>query len=56
MDVLPIPPAPMRAVGERFSARPRILSIMSARPKQALGAGGGDSPSALDTKIRRRFY
>ena len=52
MDVLPIPPAPMRAMGARFSARPTIFSINLLRPKQALGAGGGDSPSALDANIR----
>ena len=51
MEVFPIPPAPMRAVGVRFSARPTIPSIMSPRPKQTLGAGGGDSPSMLGTNV-----
>ena len=32
MDVLPIPPAPMRASGVRFPARLTILSINSSRP------------------------
>ena len=48
MDVFPIPPGPMRAIGVRFSARPTISSITSLRPKQTLGGGGGDSPSMLD--------
>ena len=52
MDVFPIPPAPMRAIGVRFSARPTIFSISSLRPKQALGRGGGGSPSALDANLR----
>ena len=52
MDVLPIPPVPMRASGVRFSARPTIFSINSSRPKMALGGGGGDSPSVLDTNMR----
>ena len=44
MEVFPIPPAPMRAMGSRFSAIPTSFSMSSPRPKQALGAGGGDSP------------
>ena len=40
----PNPPAPMRATGSRFSAKPATSSISSLRPKQALGGGGGDSP------------
>ena len=36
MDVFPIPPGPMRAVGVVFSARPTILSTNSPHPKQAL--------------------
>ena len=48
MDVFPIPPAPMRATGVKSSARSTILSINSPRPKQALGAEGGDSPEILD--------
>jgi len=51
MDVFLIPPAPMRAVNVRFSARPTISSINSLRPKQTLGAGGGDSPGAADAGI-----
>jgi hypothetical protein len=52
MEVFPIPPAPMRAMGVRFSVRPTIFSISSSRPKQALGGGGGDSPSTLDVDVR----
>ena len=55
MDVLPIPPAPMRATGFRFSARSMTFSINSSRPKQALGDGGGDSPCTLGARIRPRF-
>ena len=51
MAVLPIPPGPMRAIGVRFSARPRTSSISSPRPKHALGGGGGDSPGVLDLGI-----
>jgi hypothetical protein len=51
MDVFPIPPAPMRAMGVNSSARPTIFSISSSRPKQALGRGGGDSPSILGANI-----
>ena len=47
MDVFPIPPAPMRAMGVRFSAKPTILSISSSRPKHALGGGGGNSPGGM---------
>ena len=54
-DVLPIPPAPMRAIGVRLSARPMIFSINSSRPIQAPG-GGGDSPSILGSNVRSRFY
>ena len=43
MDVFPIPPAPMRAIEVRFSARPMIFSISSSRPKQGPGGGGGSS-------------
>ena len=46
MDVLPIPPAPIRAIGVKFSARPTIFSISSVRPKQA-GGGGGHSPGGI---------
>ena len=52
MDVFPIPPGPMRAVEVRLSVRPSIFSISSPRPKQALGGGGGDSPSMLDVNVR----
>ena len=52
MDVFPIPPAPIRAIGVRFSTSPTIVSINSSRPKQALGGGGGDSPGLLDESVR----
>jgi len=47
MDVFPIPPAPMSAIGVKVSARPMILSISSSRPKHTLGGGGGDSPGGI---------
>ena len=55
MEVLPIPPVPIRANGVRFSARLTISSISSSRPKKALGGGGGDSPGVLDTNISYRY-
>ena len=54
MDVFPIPPAPMRAIGIRLSTRSTISPMSFSRPKKALGGGGGDSPGMLDTEIRRR--
>jgi hypothetical protein len=56
MDVFPIPPGPMRAMGVNFSARSTIFSISSSRPKQALGGGGGDSPNTLDVNISRWIH
>src|ERR1700759_2525559 len=47
MDVFPIPPAPMRAIGVLFSARPMIFSINSLRPKHDLGGWGASSPGML---------
>ena len=38
------------AIGLTFSARETTLSTSSSRPKQALGCGGGDSPSMLYLK------
>ena len=52
MDVFPIPPEPIRAIGFRVSARQMTFSISSSRPKHALGAGGGDSPSVLDSSVK----
>ena len=52
MDVLPVPPGPMRAIGVRFSTKPRISSIKLSRQKQALGARGVDSPGILDANTR----
>ena len=52
MDVLPIPPAPMRAMDVKFLVRQMIFSITSSRPKQA-GSGGGNSPGGiLDVHVR----
>ena len=45
IDVFPIPPAPTRATGSRFLAKPTTAWISSSRPKQALGGGGGNSPT-----------
>ena len=47
IEVFPIPPGPMRAIGVECSARPTILSISSSRPKKSLGGGGGDSPRGV---------
>jgi len=52
MDVLPIPPGPIRTVGVRSSVKLTIFSINPSRPKKNLGAGGGDSPDALDANMR----
>jgi len=52
MDVFPIPPTPIRAIGVRRSAKSAISSISSLRPKKSLGDGGGNSPGALDASIR----
>ena len=51
MDVLPIPPAPRRASGVRFSARWTISSTSSSRPKKILGGGGGRAPCPLDANM-----
>jgi hypothetical protein len=51
MEVLPIPPAPMRAMEVRCSPKPTIFSIHSSRPKKIPGGGGGDSPGTLDANI-----
>ena len=56
IDVLPTPPAPMRAIGSRFSARLTTFSINSFRPKKALGGRGGGSPRTLDANMRLRIY
>ena len=56
MEVLPIPPAPIRAIGESFPASPTISSISSSRPKKALGGGGRDSPGTLDANIRSEIH
>ena len=44
IDVFPIPPAPTRAIGTRFSAKSTTVSTSSSRPKHVLGGGGGNSP------------
>lgn len=47
IDVFPIPPGPMRAMGSNFLASPMTFSTDPSRPEQAPGAGGGDSPRKL---------
>ena len=47
MDVFPIPPAPMSAMGLRSSARLTTFSISSSHPKNDLGGGGGNSPRGI---------
>ena len=53
MDVFPIPPAPISAIGVRRFAERTILSISSSHPQKILGVGGGSTPDTLDTNIRR---
>jgi len=50
MDIFPIPPAPIRAIGTQRSVKPTIFSINLSRPKKTPGGGGGDSPGMLDVK------
>ena len=52
VDVLPIPPAPIKTIGVRRNMKSTIFSINSSRPKKILGGGGGDSPDKLDTNLR----
>jgi hypothetical protein len=56
MEVLPIPPAPMRATEVRWSAKPTNLSIHSSRPKKTPGGGGGNSPYTLNANIRCQIH
>ena len=56
VEVLPIPPAPIRAIGVRCSVNPTIFSINSSRPKKTLGGGGGGSAGTLDPNIRGGIY
>ena len=49
IDVFPMPPAPIRAIGVSCCANPMISSINLSRPKKTLGRGRGSSPGALDT-------
>ena len=51
-----MPPAPMRAIEVRLSARPIIFSMSSSRPKQAPGGGGGNSPGILNSMVRDLDY
>ena len=53
MDVSPIPPAPVRAIGVRYRGEQTIFPINLSRPKETLGYGGGSSPGALDGNARR---
>jgi len=46
IEVLAIPPMPMRATGASCCAKLTILLISLSRPKKTLGRGG--SPGTLD--------
>ena len=52
IDVLPIPPAPSRAIDLRSFAESMISSTKSSRPKKNPGGGGGDSPNGLGKEMR----
>jgi len=52
VDVLPIPPAPIRAISVRRCAKRTIFSTNSPHPKNALGGGGGSSSGTLDVNVR----
>ena len=56
MEVLPIPPAPIRATGRNRSAKLTVSSISSSRPKKTLGGGGEDSPGTLGLDVRNEIY
>ena len=57
MDVLPIPPVPVRAIDVKSSARSTIISTNSLRPKKTFGAGGGNSPRGpLGVEVRPWVY
>jgi hypothetical protein len=45
-------PAPMKAVGTRFSAMPMISPIDPSHPKQALNGRGGDSSGGMLCKYK----
>ena len=54
MEVLPIPPVPVRAIDVRFPAKLTIFWTNSSRPKKTFGGGGGNSPwGTLGVKVRR---
>ena len=52
MDVFPMPPVPMRAMGVKLPTRSTIFATSSSRPKKALGGCGGDSPGLFGQKFR----
>jgi len=56
VDVFPMPPAPIRAIGVRHCAKQTIFRISSSRPNKALGGGGGSSPGTLDANVSRRVF
>ena len=56
MDVLPTPPAPIRAIGVNCSTKRTIFSVNSSRPKKILGGGGGNSPGTLVANVRCRIF
>ena len=47
MEVLPIPPVPVRAIDVKRSARSTTVSTNSFRPKKIFGGGGGNSPRGM---------
>ena len=57
MEVLPIPPVPVRAIDVKRSVRSMIVSTNSLRPKKTLGGGGGNSPrGTLGAELRHWVY
>ena len=51
IDVLPIPPVPVRAIDAKRSVRSMIVSTNSLRPKKTFGAGGGSSPGVVGADV-----
>ena len=51
MDVLPIPPAPVRAIDVKRCVRSTIASTNSLRPKKTFGGGGGSSPGVAGADV-----
>ena len=51
MEVLPIPPVPVRAIDVKRCVRSTIVSTNSLRPKKTFGAGGGSSPGVAGAAV-----